>query len=208
MTILPTPSPRGRGAGLSPLLASFLLAIFCGLTWAGGGTGGAGGASGSSSDPSTNASSPGEEVTSLPVVDATSGVTLVGSLRELRGVVSSVRGIGRVVVTPLARREFAVTFVGDYRIGLDRGVLASTGLRVLFRGGAPFQGGVALLDVGGTSTRLDPDRVPLPVARLAATPRAQGTLIRLDAQGLRAQQTRIAVDFGRSEVTILQRSTL
>jgi hypothetical protein len=168
-----------------------------------------GGSGGSSNDPSADASSPGEEVTSLPVVDATAGLTLVGRLRELRAVVTSVRGAGRIHVQPLGDRRLAVTFIGDYRVGLDRSTLANTGLAVSFRGGAPFQGGFAYLQIGSSLPVLVPaERVALPVARLASTPRALGKLIQLDAFGLRAQRAHLEAEFARQEVVLYQRSTL
>lgn len=207
-TLCSTQGSRRRGARFGTLLSWVLLFLFPAATWAGGGVGGSGGTE-PSADPSTNASSPGEEVTSLPVVDGTAGLTLVGSLREMRAVVRSVNGVGFVSITRVAPRVHAVTFVGDYRIVLDRPALVTSDLAILFRGGAPFQGGYALLQVGSSVPVLVPsERVPLPVIRLAASPRAQGALVTLDAFGLRAQRSHIVADFARGEVTLFQRSTL
>jgi hypothetical protein len=212
MTFSRTAVPRGA----RQLLPWVLLSLLSASSWAGGGTGGGGngggghgggGSGGGSGDPTTNSSSPGEEVTSLPVVDATSGLTLIGSLRQMRGIVTAVNGVGTVSITRLGRHQFALTFVGDYRVVLDRAALAASDLGVYFRGGAPFQGGIAVLQIGSsTPVRLPAERVLLPLGRMAASARVQGTQLTLDAVGLRTARAHIEADFARAEVTIFQRS--
>lgn len=117
------------------------------------------------------ASSPGDEVTSLPVtaVDP-SGLTLVGHVRDIRALVLGVEGQGRVLVTRLGSQRVAVTLMGDYRVVLDRRVLAQGNVNLLFRGGHRYGDGLAALSVaGGAPTTSSAERVPLPAARLAAT---------------------------------------
>jgi hypothetical protein len=151
----------------------------------------------------------GEEVTSLPVVSDTSGVTFVGGLPELRALAFQINGAGRIDVRRVERQLFAVTFVGDYRISLDRAALARSNVQVLFTGGAAFQGGTALLTVADSDPQSVPaERVPLPLSRLAAAPRVTGMLVDLQVFGLRTQRAHIGADFGRSRVTLFQRTSL
>ena len=214
-TFTRTGVPGGRGA--RQLLPWILLSLLAASSWAGGGPGGGSGGGnggghgggnggGSHGDPTdvSNSCSGGEEVTSLPVVDATCGLTLVGSLRQMRSIVTSANGVGTVTVTRLGRHQFALTFTGDYRVVLNRAALASSDLGVYFRGGVPFQGGIAVVQIGSSApVSLPADRVLLPVGRMAASSRVQGTQLTLDAAGLRTARAHIAADFGRAEVTQL-----
>jgi hypothetical protein len=153
-------------------------------------------------DPSVSG---GEEGTSLPMVNDVSGLTFVGSLRELRGLDLVIQGQGRMDVTRLPNRTLALTFVGDFRIGVDRLALARSNVSVLFRGGDAFANGVARLQVGGTTTVLDSERVPLPVVRLAAQPRAMGQLVTLDVFSPVPHQAHLVASFDTQRVTLFQR---
>lgn len=186
-------------------LAGLFLALLSAATFAGGGPTNPTNPNGDP-DPSTNASSPGEEVTSLPMTDAVSGLTLVGTLRELRGLDLQVRGQGQIVVQRVGVRELAVTFMGDYRLDLERAALARSSVAVLFRGGSAFADGFARLQVGGSApVLLDSVRVPLPIVRLAGQPRALGELVSLDVFSPQPHQAHVLADFGTARVTLFQR---
>jgi hypothetical protein len=187
------------------LFTWLLLVLFAPAEWSQGGGSGAGNDPRDPRDPTVT--SPGEEVTTLPIVDGTSGVTLVGRMLAIREVIATANGNGVITVTRLARRQFAVTFAGDYRIVLRRGRLALGDVDVLFRGGTTFQGGHAVVQIGRSApVQVPSERVPLPLARIAAAPRAQGTLVALDAFGLGSEHLRLVADFGLRDVTLLQRS--
>lgn len=201
------PRTKGRWA-----LAWLLVGMFSLDTWAGGGPSGGNdqggsrppGWGGNQNDDNTNCSSPGDEVTSLPLVNDTHGLTFIGSLRELRALHISVRGSGRIDVQRIGRHEIAVTLMGDYRVELDRLALAISNVRVLFFGGMPFDDGVAVLQVGSsTPVMLDPERVPLPVVRIAAATRAQGQLLTLDVTA-RGRHAAVTASFGRGRVVLTQ----
>jgi hypothetical protein len=195
--------PARRSRGLRFVLSSLFVAFLGHAAAAQGGSGGSGGPH----DPSTNASSPGEEVAGLPMASDTSGLTFVGSPRELRALGLGFRGTGRVDVRRLDRHLFAVTFVGDFAVAVDRAALARTSASQLFVGGAPFQGGLAILVIGNSNPAVLPaERVPLPLARLAAATRATGRLLTLDATGPRMRRTHLAAEFGATRVTLSQRS--
>jgi hypothetical protein len=99
----------------------------------------------------------------------------------------------------------AVTFAGDYRIELDRAALALGEVTVLFRGGRAFQGGLARLAIGDAApVYLDPERVPLPLGRIAQSPRLRGELVSLDVLS-RSHQARVEAHFGSSRATLFQR---
>jgi hypothetical protein len=197
---------NGRSARATrAVFAGFFLAILSLAAFAAGGGGNSSGGGPNPTDPSTNASSPGEEVTSLPMVSDESGITFIGGLRELRGLFLDVRGSGRVAVQRLGYRRFAVTFVGDFRLELDRRLLVSTATSSLFIGGAAFQGGVALLQIGDSPAQVvSAERVLLPIARLAASPRAQGALVSLSAFGRRSRAA-LGVNFAADRVVVTQR---
>lgn len=185
---------------------SFLTLVLLTLPSAarGGGGGGSGSGPADNPDSSTNASSPGDEVTSLPMVGEYSGLTFVGTARAIRSLNLDVTGSGRLAIVRLGGGNVAVTFTGDYRIQLDRDALARGDVAVLFRGGRAFQGGFARLEVGDSVLLLDPERVPLPLARLAASPRAQGELVTLDVVSLR-HAGHVEAHFGTERVTLFQR---
>jgi hypothetical protein len=181
------------------VLAWLFLAAFVLHGWADGSGGGSG------SGTAGSGFSPGEEGNSLPVVGDSHGLTLMGSIAELRAVTLSVQGQGQIDVVRVARGVVAVTLVGDYRVQLDRAALARSNVAVLFRGGAAFQDGIAMLQIGASAPMvLDPERVPLPVARLAASPRAQGNLLTLDVQA-RGRRALVSGDFATDRVTLTQR---
>jgi hypothetical protein len=75
---------------------------------------------------------PGDEVDSLPVVTAPTGLTLIGQPFEIRGVVLAIQGRGQTVVQQLAGGRVAVTLCGDFRVDFDR------------RGPRPHERGVPL----------------------------------------------------------------
>jgi len=192
----------GARAGLRGTLTAVLLAFLALTSWGQGGTNSGG-------DPDAdgnNASSPGEEVTSLPMVNDAPGLTFVGSLQEIRALGLSIQGRGQVIARRIGRHQFAVTLFGDYRVELDRRALVSSSVAVLFHGGAPFQDGVARLVVGSSAPELlDADRVPLPVARVASLPRAQGSLITMTAAGSNSHRARIEATFEIDRVVLVQR---
>lgn len=186
------------------LVVVFLL-LFASLGFAYTGGGGGSSDSGSGDPDSTNASI-GDDVTSLPIVQDAAGLTLIGSLRELRALQLSLTGRGQVDIVRQGRGVFAVTLVGDYRLELDRGVLARTNVEFVFRGSGPFQGGLAQLVIGTSApVVLSPDRVPLPFGRLAASLRAMGNLLTLDAFGVRGQRAHIEALYLTDRVVIAQR---
>lgn len=196
-------SDRRRGP-VRWALTWLLLALFSVSAWAGGN---GGGNSGSGNEPTDgfNASGGGDEVTSLPMLES-SGFTLLGDARELRALVLSVQGRGRIEVGWLSRGRAVVTFSGDYMVELDRRILARGNVQALFKGGTPFSGGVAVLRVGSSSPmRLPAERVQLPMSRLAAST-IQGRALSLDAYGQRGQHTGIGTSFGLDTVTLVQRS--
>jgi hypothetical protein len=99
----------------------------------------------------------------------------------------------------------AVTLTGNYDLELDRAVLLNSGVTILFRGGVVFQGGVAVLQIGSSSpVTMDATRVPLPIARLAFSPRALGNLLTLDVQATRASAS-LTASFGLDRVLLTQR---
>jgi hypothetical protein len=158
-------SLRTRRTGRLAVLVSILVALLAIQVRADGGPP-------SGEDPSSpSSSSPGDEVTSLPVAGVDpSGLTLVGLPGDIRSVVLSVEGRGQVFVTALGHRRVAVTLMGDYRVAFDRRNLALGNVRVLFRGGSRYGDGVAALSVAGGSPSLSSaERIQLPAARLAAT---------------------------------------
>lgn len=184
------------------VLAWLLLAAF-GLSASAAG-GGSGSGSGSA-PPGPTELSPGEEGTSLPIVNDTHGLTLVVRLRELRALAITLHGRGHIDVSRVGGGLIAVTLVGDYVLELDRAALARSSVVVLFRGGAAFQNGLAFLQIGSSApVTLDAERVPLPVARLAASPRAQGNLLTLDVLA-RGTSAHVTASFARDRVTMTQR---
>jgi hypothetical protein len=183
------------------MLAWLLLAAF-GLcaSAAGGGSG-----SGSIPPAPTELTPVGEEGNSLPIVRDVHGLTFVGPLRELRALAITLRGRGFIDVSRVGGGLLAVTLVGDYAVELDRAALAGSSVAVLFRGGTAFQGGLAFLQIGSSAPlTLDPERVPLPVGRLAASPRAQGSLLALDVQA-RGTSAHVTADFLSDRVAMTQR---
>jgi hypothetical protein len=152
---------------------------------------------------------PSDDVVGLPMTAAdASGITFVGQASELRSLGLSARGRGRIDVIPLPSGAFAVTFVGAYRIELDRAALARSRVSVLFRTGATFANGVSLLEIGDTTTKLaNTARLRLPLARLAAIPAAVGDdFLALDVFAPRGlHHAHVGVDLGRARVTIFQR---
>jgi hypothetical protein len=195
-------STKVGGPGVRWMLSWMLLVVLSLSTAARGG----GGPNGSSPpDSSPTASSPGDEVTSLPLIDAQSGLTFVGSAYALRMLDLEVTGRGRMSIVRLAGGGVAVTLTGDYRIELDRAALARGDVAVLFRGGRAFHGGLARLSVGDAApVYLDPERVPLPLGRIAESPRLRGELVTLDVLS-RRHQARVEAHFGSERVTLLQR---
>lgn len=184
---------------------SILLLVLAWLPISAGGVGGSG-SNDSNSSGGTVVDAPGDDVGSLPTRADVYGITLVGAPNELLGLGATVRGQGRVEVIVLPRGGMAVTFVGNYRIEVDRAALARSHVGVLFRSGAAFTDGRAQLALGdSTSTFLAPRRLPLPVARLAASSQVQGNFISLDLLGPTAHQAHLAVDFGAERVTLFQR---
>lgn len=190
----------GPRTSTSWVLAWLLLAVF-GLNASASG----GGNDSGSTPPSPVDLGPGEEGTSLPIVNDSHGLTFVGRVRELRALAISLRGSGHIDVVRLGGGMLAVTLVGDYVLELDRAALVRSSVAVLFRGGAAFQDGLALLQIGSSSpVTLDPARVPLPVARLAASSRAQGNLLTLDVLD-RSRSAHVTASFARERVTMTQR---
>ncbi len=162
--------------------------------------------SNSTSGGSSVTSSPGDDVTSLPVRADTAGITLVGSLAELRSLGLSLRGQGRVDVVSLPRLGYAVTFVGNYRIEFDRAALARADVAVLFRSGATFTDGRAHLVLGGSDSFFQaPRRVPLPLGRLAEAAQVQGAFLSLDVLGPSGDRAHLVATFDPTRVALFQR---
>lgn len=162
----------------------------------------------SGTDPSgdTASSSPGDDIGTLPARAEVSGITLLGSLAELRSLGLVLRGQGRVEIVPLTRLGYAVTFFGTYRIELDRAALARTNVAVLFRSGATFTDGRAQLAIGGSvSAFATPRRVPLPLRRLAEAPEVQGDFLSLHILGPLGNQAHVVAAFDRERVALFQR---
>jgi len=198
-------STTGRSARRT--LVGLCLLLFSTLAFGAGGGGGGGNTnSGTDPDGSTNASSPGDDVTSLPLVENTAGLTMIGTVRELRALHLTLVGLGRMSVERQGRGVVAVTLVGDYGVELDRDALARSNVQFIFRGSGPFQGGVARLVVGSSAPlTLPPDRVLLPVGRLASSLRAMGNLVTLDVFGVRGQRAHVEAVFLTDRVVLVQR---
>jgi hypothetical protein len=195
-------STKVGGSGTRWVL-SWMVLVVLSLTTAARGGGGPNGSSPPDSSPT--ASSPGDEVTSLPLVDAQTGLTFVGSAHAIRRLELEIAGRGRISIARLGGGDVAVTFAGDYRIELDRAALALGEVTVLFRGGRAFQGGLARLAIGDAApVYLDPERVPLPLGRIAQSPRLRGELVSLDVLS-RSHQARVEAHFGSSRATLFQR---
>ena len=174
-------------------LSLLLLTLFSLTSWAGGGV--------------NNARPESDDVTAMPIVQDTAGLTFLGSAQDMRALVISLQGRGRIDVLRVGPNTFAVTLVGDYQVVLDRAVLARSTVPVVFRGGAPFDTGLAMLQIGSSSPMLlAPDRVPLFLARLADSPRAQGDLLTLDVFGPRGKHAHVDGHFSPDLVTLTQRS--
>lgn len=194
-------SPTGSGRAAWVLSWLFLLLFSVQVRAGGSGSPGA-----TSVDTPSVASSPGEEVTSLPMVNAASGLTLVGAPRELRAALLDFRGNGHILVRQIDRRLFAVTFDGEYRVRLDRDALVLGNVHAYFQGGLDFTGGRALLTVGDSDpVAVDPARVPLPLARLAADPQAQGALLGLRVIGRAGHRAMLGASLDARYVTVTQR---
>jgi hypothetical protein len=202
MKTMTRPSTDGGAAGTKWVLSWLLLVSLCMSTWAAGGGGGSGG--GGSTPPSPTVLGP-EEGGSLPIVNDVFGLTFVGLPRELRALAISINGRGQVNIQRMGSGVIAVTLVGSYRVDLDRAALARSNVSILFRGGMTFANGTATLQIGSSApVTLDPDRIPLPMARMAASPRAQGTLLTLDVFG-RTRSEHISATFATDRVTMTQR---
>jgi len=160
--------------------------------------------SGSGGDPTNDGASPGDDVTSLPIFNDPTGLTLVGLPGEIRALVLEVRGTGRVYVEPVSRTAVAVTFMGALQVDLDRRALALSSVGVLFRGGGLFHGGVAQLSVLGSAPAILPaDRVPMPLGRIARTA-FEGRGVRLEVMGARMGSLVGVASFGPDRVTWAQ----
>lgn len=177
----------------SVLLCAAFLAL--GLAAAPGG----GGNNQNSYDPQVNSSSPGDDVTSLPFTGPT-GTTLVGSPRALRALVLDVAGSGSLTVQRLAPGRVAATFSGTLQVTLDRRVLASGQVLVVYRGQEDEAGLLSL--AGGNPTLVDTERLGLPCARLAES-NLTGRWLRLESFA-GAQATTVAVTADRRTVTLAQ----
>ena len=191
--------PIVRHAGLTGL---FFLLLCCLPARAG-----AVGSSNNNSDSNDVASSPADDITSLPVVAADdSGITFVGTGTDLRALGLVFEGDGRLDVVTLPRGGYALTFVGDFRIDVDRAALARGRVGVLFRSGHHYIDGRARLELGDSSTAfLATRRTPLPLGRLAQAPSVQGHFLTLDLLGPNADRARVAGYFDTDRVTLLQR---
>ncbi len=181
--------------GSSPLLAGSV-----------GSSGSSGGSSGGSVGGTSMTSVPGDDVVGLPARADSPGITFVGEMRELRSLDARFQGRGRIDVNLLPSGLVALTFVGNYRIEVDRAALARSHVAVLFRSGSTFTDGRAQLVLGGSSSAfLTPQRLPLPLARLAESPSVQGAFLTLDALGPNSEQAHVGVHFGAERVTLFQR---
>lgn len=190
---------RTRRNGRLSALLTLVAALFLGLARADGG-----GSPGGGIDPGLPASSPGDEVTSLPVSVDPSGLTLIGRGRDIRALVLDVQGRGRVFVMRLGDNRVAVTLMGDYQVALDRRRLAQGEVQLAFRGGSLYGGGTALLSVaGGDPTTSSAQRVQLPAARLAASDFTGVGLELLVRDG--AHRARAAALYRAERVTFTQR---
>lgn len=190
-----------RFARLLKLFARPLSAVLCGSLLVLGvmAAPGGGGNNQGSSDPQTNSSSPGDDVTSLPFTGPT-GTTFVGSPRVLRALILDVAGSGSITVQRLAPGRVAATLSGTLQVTLDRTLLASGEVLVLYRGQVDEAGLLSL--VGGSPTLVDTERLGLPLARLAGSS-LTGRLLHLQSFG-DTQATDVAVTGDRRSVTLAQ----
>ncbi len=193
--------PQGKRV-VFPLLALALsvLGPWTGPARAGGNGGNSGGTNGN-----VDASSPGE-VTSLPVVGVEpTGLTFVGELGEIRALVLSIEGRGRIFVERLGGGEIAATLQGDYEVTLDRARLARTNVRIQFEPGDRFATGRAHLVLwGGSESFLPAQTIALPLSRLAGAPAVQGPGLSLSVIGPRFDRYRSIALFDRQHVTLVQ----
>jgi len=159
---------------------------------------GGGGASNPTA-PQSNSSSPGDDVTSLPFTGPT-GTTLVGSPRALRALLLEVSGSGSVTVERLAPGRVAATFSGTLELTLDRRVLGSGQVLVVYRGSQDESG--LLTFAGGSPSLVETERLGLPLPRMAEST-LTGRWLRLQSftDGL---ATTVAVSADRNTVTLAQ----
>lgn len=175
-----------------------LLALVC-LTTASLALAGGGGSNSGASDPQADASSPGDDVTSLPFTGPT-GTTFVGSPRALRATLLGVQGRGELTIQRLAPGVVAATLSGNVRVRLDRAGLASGEVLVIYRGGVDEGGLLKLLDQA--PQRVETERLPLPLPRLAGST-LSGQWLTLQAFA-DAAVTQVSVVADRREVVLTQ----
>lgn len=175
-----------------------LLALVC-LTTASLALAGGGGNNSGASDPQADASSPGDDVTSLPFTGPT-GTTFVGSPRALRATLIGVQGRGELTIQRLAPGVVAATLSGNVRVRLDRAGLASGEVLVVYRGGVDEGGLLKLLDQA--PQRVETERLPLPLPRLAGSTLG-GQWLTLQAFA-DAAVTQVSVVADRREVVLTQ----
>jgi len=201
-TTISTKGGAPRNSTIWALALLFLSVLGLNAAAAGGG----GQSSGTGAPPTPTALTPvGEEGSSMPMVRDTHGLTFVGPVREVRTLILSLRGNGQIDVRRLGRGRVAVTLIGEFRVDLDRAALVRSSVEVLFLGGAAFQDGVAMLQIGGsTPVTMDAERVPLPVSRLAASRRATGVLLGLDVVA-RGRTAHVTAGFATDRVRMTQR---
>jgi len=200
MKTMTRPCTVEGATGTKWVLSWMLLLSLCLSTWAAGDGNGSSG-----STPNSPTVLGPEEGGSLPIANDVYGLTFVGRPRELRALTMSLIGRGTINVQRVGNGTVAVTLTGNYLVDLDRAALSTSSISILFRGGVTFQNGVATLQIGSSPpVTMDPDRVPLPVGRMAASPRAQGTLLTLDVLA-RTRSARVAATFATDRVTLGQR---
>jgi hypothetical protein len=195
------PMLQNSGNRLRSLLLLVTLALLASVARAdGGGTTAGGGAPGNSNSVST-----GDEVVSLPVLADPSGLTLVGQREHLRALVLAVEGDGTAFLQRLGRGRVAVTWMGNFRIQLDRRALARGEVDFLFRGGRLFDGGLALLSIAGGDPRFVPsERIPMPASRLAGSG-FEGLGLELAVRAMGGQSARGSAAFRGGRVVWTQR---
>ncbi len=165
-------------------------------------------APGGGGEETTNAtsSSPPDDVVSLPfTAEEPSGLTFIGAPAEIRALVHDLQGRGQIFVERLRDGELLATLQGDYRVILDRSLLAQGDVRILFRAGSRFSEGRAHLELwGGNESFFPAETLELPLARLAAARQVQGTGLELSVRAPDAERYHAFADFGRRQVTLIQ----
>jgi hypothetical protein len=165
----------------------------------------------------TASSSPGEEVTSLPMLAGNEGggFRLAGDIGSLRALILSIDGSGSIEVTPTLDGEFQLLFHGSFEVQLDTRVLQSGRASVGFQVRSPLDastgGGFASFSFfGAQPTRFAlaslHHGLELPLEMFAGDPGFEGHGFNIAAFHTERGIIHGAVRFGAEHITLTQKS--